>query len=41
MVLECQFEDLGEVIAALVKQGLTFKAQVMDGYVHITLTGGY
>ncbi len=42
MSITCNLDQLGDVIAQLVGQGLTFKASVDPfGCVTVTLTGGY
>ena len=42
MNITCNLDQLGDVIAQLVAQGLTFTASVeLDGKVTVTLTGGY
>lgn len=41
MTIEIPLSEAGELIAELVKQGLTFRATVYGGQMKIELTGGY
>lgn len=41
MTVEIQMQDAPAFIAALVRQGVTFKAYQRDDVLHITMTGGY